>query len=140
MGEFRYIGTAALEERALSAMVQATNQSANHLVAAAAAAAPVDEGTLAASIHTDGAKLAGKSVSARVQTGGEASEYAIAQHEGSAPHEIRPRNAKALHFGGIFARVVHHPGNPPTKFIERPLLENRATYLALLAAAARKVF
>lgn len=40
--------------------------------------------------------------------------YAMAVHEGSRPHVIRPRRAKVLAWKGakgmVFARTVHHPG------------------------------
>lgn len=42
---------------------------------------------------------------------------------GTKPHEIRPRNAKALRFqiGGqtVYARVVHHPGTRPAHYVAR---------------------
>jgi hypothetical protein len=45
--------------------------------------------------------------------------------EGTAPHDIRPRNAQALHWTGpggpVFARVVHHPGTRPDPFPERAI-------------------
>jgi hypothetical protein len=40
--------------------------------------------------------------------------------KGTRPHDIRPRNKKALRFkvGGrtVFAKVVHHPGNDGTRW------------------------
>jgi hypothetical protein len=60
--------------------------------------------------------------------------YAAAQEFGSKPHEIRPVRAKVLAWGGArrltgtlragskptsFARVVQHPGNPATHFMDR---------------------
>ena len=40
--------------------------------------------------------------------------------EGTRPHIIRPRNAKALRFRirgrTVYARVVHHPGNKGTRW------------------------
>lgn len=64
--------------------------------------------------------------------------YAIWVHEGAKPHIIVPRNAKMLawpasdrtgsfdmqNFGPgsmIFARLVHHPGNKPNRFLIRAL-------------------
>lgn len=48
-------------------------------------------------------------------------DYAIYLEFGTAPHIIRPKNAKALHWksGGndVFAKVVHHPGTQPQPFI-----------------------
>lgn len=140
MGTFKYIGLPALEAKAVAAVTTAVNQSANHLVAAAEPYTPIDEGTLLGDIHTDGARVSGFTVTARVGTGGASSDYAIVQHEGAGPHVIRPRNGKALAFNGIVVKSVNHPGNPATKFLERPLLENRSKYVALMAAAARRQF
>lgn len=49
-------------------------------------------------------------------------EYALAVHNGTPPHVIRPRNAQALRFEGagggiVFATVVHHPGTRPRPFL-----------------------
>lgn len=45
--------------------------------------------------------------------------------EGTAPHVIRPRQARALRFlsGGkiVFSRVVHHPGTRANDFMIRAL-------------------
>lgn len=42
---------------------------------------------------------------------------------GARPHVIRPRRAQALRFvaGGrvVFARVVNHPGNPPSRWFSK---------------------
>lgn len=49
--------------------------------------------------------------------------YAFFVHEGTEPHEIRPRNAKALRFYSqragtfVFAKVVHHPGTKPNRYL-----------------------
>ncbi|MEX3688867.1 phage virion morphogenesis protein [Paraburkholderia sp. BR14263] len=47
--------------------------------------------------------------------------YAAIQNFGgqTRPHTIAPKNAKALHFGGIFAKKVNHPGS---KIPARPFL------------------
>lgn len=74
---------------------------------------------------------------------GPTSKYAPFVEFGTAPHVIRPRNARALAWGGgstgryvtaasgrkyyrpgatgnmTFAMVVHHPGTKPNKFMER---------------------
>ncbi len=51
--------------------------------------------------------------------------YVIPHHDGSEPHVIRPRRAKALRFviGGrvVFAARVNHPGSPGTRFLTRAL-------------------
>ncbi|MHC9292059.1 hypothetical protein ACRCUN_06300 [Mycobacterium sp. LTG2003] len=56
-------------------------------------------------------------------------DYALYVHEGSRPHLIRPRRAKALRFqiGGrtVFARLVRHPG-----VRARPFLRNAAERVA----------
>lgn len=141
MGEFRYIGTPALIARAQGALRTAVAQAAEDLTGKAQAATPVDTGTLKASIHVDGPHGGGNFVFARVQTGGEANAYAIFVHEGTGAHLILPkREGGFLHFDGVFARVVHHPGTQAYKFIERPLIAERSTYQAFLAAAMRAAF
>lgn len=62
--------------------------------------------------------------------------------DGTAPHDIRPRNAQVLHWtgpeGGVFARLVHHPGTRPNPFPERairPLEDVIATRLRAAIAA-----
>lgn len=137
---YRYVGLPALLGRAQTAAIMVTNEGANELVARAQAEAPVDEGTLAAGIHTTGAVVSGTGARAVVQTGAESAEYAVPQHEGSGPHEIRPKNAQALHFNGVFASKVNHPGNPPTKFLESPLLAFAPEFVAKAKAAMRSVF
>lgn len=51
--------------------------------------------------------------------------YVLPHHDGSGPHVIRPRRAKALRFviNGrvIFAAKVNHPGSPGTRFLTRAL-------------------
>jgi len=50
--------------------------------------------------------------------------YARYVIDGTAPHEIRPVAARALHWGGkpgVFAKVVHHPGTQPNDFPEKAL-------------------
>lgn len=48
-------------------------------------------------------------------------DYALHLEFGTAPHIIRPRDAKALHWkmGGkhFFAKMVRHPGTRPQPFI-----------------------
>lgn len=52
-------------------------------------------------------------------------EYAPFVNDGTRPHVIRPKNAKALRFrvGGriVYARVVNHPGTKPRPFLDRAL-------------------
>lgn len=54
-------------------------------------------------------------------------EYAPFVHDGTRPHEIRPRNAQVLRFvvNGrvVYARVVQHPGTRARPFIERAVRE-----------------
>ena len=141
MGEFRYIGTPALIARGEAALFQAIGHAAEDLLGKAQGETPVATGTLRASLHIDGPHSAGNAVFARVQTGGEASDYAIFVHEGTGAHLILPKaEGGYLHFNGTFARVVHHPGTHAYKFLERPLLLEREALLAFISAAARAAF
>jgi hypothetical protein len=143
MGEFHYIGTAALIGKGQAAILAAVTESAEDLVGKAMAATPVGEtGNLRAGLHVDSVQAGGNTVKATVATGGEADEYAIPIHEGSAPHEIRAKNGGFLAWpGGAHpVKVVHHPGNKPYKFLEGPLLANRGLYLLAMQRAAAGQF
>lgn len=56
---------------------------------------------------------------------GGSTRYVMPHHDGSGPHVIRPRRAKALRFviGGktIYAQKVRHPGSRGTFFLRRGL-------------------
>lgn len=134
-----YVGLPVLEARAIAALTEGVGKAAHDLEGRAKGATPVDTGTLRASIHTDGPHAGGMSVTARVQTGGEASSYAILVHEGTGPHKITA-HGKALAFDGHFAKSVHHPGTPAFKFLEGPLVQMAGVYEAFIAAAARGAF
>ena len=90
-------------------------------------------GALKMSIKTVRAPTAKKDqleawVGANPQKGGRKG-YALWQHEGTGPHTIRPRRAKALVFfwrriGEVVVRgSVRHPGNPALHYISRWLDE-----------------
>lgn len=56
---------------------------------------------------------------------------ALMHHEGTRPHEIRPRKAQVLAFemNGqiVFATVVHHPGTKPNRYLTDPLRQVMAS-------------
>ena len=85
---------------------------------------PVDTGRLRASIRGQ----AQRTWTLRPQfVVGSDVEYATYVNDGTRPHTIRPRNARALRFvvGGevVYARVVHHPGTRAKPFLDRALRE-----------------
>jgi hypothetical protein len=54
---------------------------------------------------------------------GSSRPYALMHHEGTRPHIIRPRRAKALRWVNargevVFAQVVRHPGTHPNRNLE----------------------
>jgi hypothetical protein len=54
---------------------------------------------------------------------GSSRPYALMHHEGTRPHIIRPRRAKALRWVNargevVFAQVVRHPGTHPNRYLE----------------------
>lgn len=59
--------------------------------------------------------------------------------EGTRPHEIRPRRARALYWvdggGGHFARLVHHPGTKPNPFVRRAVRPMEPAIRAAATAA-----
>lgn len=89
---------------------------ANDLVNALKRRCPVDQGALRNSIRY-GVTSSGIVISML--------DYALYVEFGTAPHIIRPVNAKALHWkaGGkdVFAQEVRHPGTRPNPFIRTTL-------------------
>jgi HK97 gp10 family phage protein len=50
--------------------------------------------------------------------------YSAAVHDGSRPHEIRPKQKKVLankRTGQFFGQLVHHPGTKPNPFFTRSI-------------------
>lgn len=98
------------------------------IVAQAKSNAPVKTGNLARMIEEEPITFAGPF---RIETGVTAkADYSAAVHEGTRPHVIRPKHARALAFPGaggrtIFAASVNHPGTRP-----RPFLRNAAEDVA----------
>lgn len=62
--------------------------------------------------------------------------YAIFVNDGTRPHIIEARNAKALRFemGGnvLYRRMVNHPGTKPTLFMETALKDNTPSILRII--------
>lgn len=90
------------------------------IAATAQGLAPRDTGALAASITV---KRVGPSSWTVVAN----SPYAMAVHQGTRPHEIRPKNGRVLKFpsrGGriVYAPKVNHPGTKPNPFLEKAML------------------
>jgi hypothetical protein len=91
-----------------------------------------------------------RSITSRVEDGGNRGvvgtnvPYARPVHEGSKPHIIRPRRAKALRFqaGGetVFAKFVRHPGTRGQPFLAEGLRRSRATVDRLLQQAGERLW
>lgn len=116
MPQVTYIGLPALLARGQKAAEDAVSKAAEDLVGRAQEAAPFKTGTLKGSIHAEDPVTSGMTVTAKVATGGESSEYAIFQHEGTSR------------------------GVPATKFLERPLITMAPVYLAYIQRAMRSAF
>lgn len=142
MPEVTYIGLAPLLAKAMAAVETAVTASAEDLVAAQMAAAPVRTGTLRAGIHVDSVERGGDSVTAITATGGESSSYAIFVHEGTGPHIIEGKAGGFLNWPGADhpVRVVHHPGTHPDHFMGDPLLANAGLYIEAMSRAAAGEF
>lgn len=68
--------------------------------------------------------------------------YAAAVHEGTRPHEIRPKVKKALanrRMGLFFGKVVHHPGTKANPFLTRALENATPAINADVTASLKKV-
>lgn len=90
--------------------------------------APVDTGRLRASIRIESKRTL---TLRTIYTIGSDVFYAPYVNDGTRPHQIRPKRAKALRFkvGGrtVFAAVVNHPGTKPNPFLDRALREVAAS-------------
>lgn len=111
-----YVGLGVLLSKGRAAVLEATTECAEDLVAKSQAYTPVDTGTLSASQHVASVTQSGFRVEAVVSTGGEADEYAIPVHEGTSR------------------------GVPAFKYMERALLENAPLYAEAMAKASKDQF
>lgn len=80
-----------------------------------------------------------------IGAGAESTTYAPAVHDGSVPHEIRPRaGRKALRFAGangfVFAKVVRHPGTQPRPFMDHALDSEAPKFGAIFGDAIEESF
>lgn len=98
-------------------------------------------GALAASIGFEVGEDA-SGVQARVGTIKKTVVYAAIHEYGgrTAPHIIRPKNKKALAFGGRVVKQVNHPGSkmPERSFLRGSLAEHRQAFFDRVQAAAAK--
>lgn len=87
-----------------------------------------------------------RSITSRVEQGGNRGvigtnvEYARSVHEGTRPHFIRPKRAKALFWKGARhpVRVVRHPGTKANAFMTRTAVRLRPIAEKELAAVFGK--
>ena len=115
MPSVTFCGVAVLQARAVQACTQAVAEAAEDLVGKAQPLARVDTGTLRASIHVESVSPSGNGATAKVSTGGESSEYALFQHEGTR------------YMSG-------------THYLEEALLQNADVYVQHLQDAANSAF
>jgi len=95
------------------------NQRALRVQEAARAQVGVRTGELQRSIKRTWTRRNGKTLSVSV---GSNARHAAVHHEGSEPHVIRARYAKALRYEGnggeiVFAKAVNHPGTDPNRYL-----------------------
>jgi len=78
--------------------------------------APTDHGRLAGSFELEQMSPLAWRIYSNV-------EYALEVHEGTPPHEIRPKNKKALHWPGARHPVkrVEHPGTKGNPYADRAI-------------------
>lgn len=84
---------------------------------------PKKTGNLAAHHVKRLTKVANKPV---MLVGVESVPYALFVHEGTRPHDIRPKNASVLAFTArdgtqVFTKLVHHPGTKPQRWLAKAL-------------------
>lgn len=66
-------------------------------------------------------------------------DYAPPVELGSKPHEIRPKNKKALAFNGRVVKVVHHPGTKGAFMFKRTVEANSALVQERSDAAVARI-
>ena len=115
MPSVSFVGVAVIQARAVQACTRAVGEAAEDLVGKAQPLARVDTGTLRASIHVESISPSGNGATAKVSTGGESSEYAFFQHEGTR------------YMSG-------------THYLEQALLQNAGVYVQHLEDAANAAF
>lgn len=112
---------------------QVVRKAAFDIEAKAKMLAPVDTGNLKNSIQ---ASVDGLSAEVTANA-----DYAAYVEYGTAPHVIRPRNAKVLAFqaGGktVFAAEVNHPGTPAQPFMTPAAEAVRPAFIAAMTQAIR---
>jgi HK97 gp10 family phage protein len=106
MPQVTYVGSAALMARGMAAVRPAVVQSAETLASTAQSMAPVDTGTLRASIHVNDVQSSATEVTAKVSTGGEASEYAEYQETGTSKMAAQPYMGPAVIAHGPLHKAV----------------------------------
>jgi len=115
---------AALNRTMTNASRQELREASRQVVNRAKVLAPVRTGRLRSSIRAEPPRFF--SLRGMVKVGSDL-EYAGFVNDGTRPHVIRPRRAKALRFtvGGrvVFAKVVNHPGQRAQPFLDRALRE-----------------
>ena len=94
---------------------KAVRKTAFDIQATAKTLAPFDTGNLRNSITVENLGPYASAI-------GPTAAYGRYVEEGTGPHIIKPRNARALHFNGIFTSRVSHPGTRPQPYM-RPAAE-----------------
>lgn len=90
MPQVTFVGPQAIVSRGMTVLQQAMIESAETLASSAQSRAPIDTGTLRASIHVEDVQASANGVTAKVATGGEASEYAVFQELGTSKMAAQP--------------------------------------------------
>jgi len=126
---------ADVEPRIDRALERALERTSLRVERSAKQRAPVDTGTLRASIQTDDAGQLRKVVGTNV-------EYAPDVEFGTAPHVIEPNDAEALQFTvdgeEVFAARVEHPGTEAQPFLRPALREHEDTLAREIRDAVRE--
>lgn len=117
-------------------MRAALRQGANVVRDEAKANVPVKSGLLRAGLKVSTSSRRGV-VTAKVKATGKHAYLARWIEYGTAAHQIKPKMARSLLFGGIFAESIDHPGAAAKPFM-RPALDTRAQAALLAVGEAIK--
>jgi hypothetical protein len=123
----------------LGAMVQWADETGRYIVHELEAQTPVRTGRLQGSMRYQRTLLGGMSLRMEWHSNVPYAPFVI---HGTAPHDIYPKAARALHWGpaggGTFAMHVHHPGTKPNPFPARTMERVRLGVIASYMDAYKK--
>ena len=125
---------AKIEKNILRAALRA---GANEYKAIAKPLIPVDQGDLRSSLRVT-TRVKKGTVYASLKVGGRKAPHAHLVEFDTDPHKIKPKEKKALSFGGKAARAVDHPGTKAQPFMRPTADKGPKSAIAAVVAKIRE--